>query len=55
MMEWHMAEYIKKDDVLDCFHDQVNKYGDVHTPEEMPEYEAIEALHTIELNIDFIL
>lgn len=44
-----MAEYIKKDDVLECFHDWIDKYGDVHTADEMPEYDAIEALPTIEV------
>lgn len=35
---------ISRQAVLDCFHDWVDKYGDIHTPDEMAEYRAIEAL-----------
>lgn len=39
-----MAEYIKREDALDCFHAWVDKYGDVNLPDDMPEYRAIENL-----------
>lgn len=39
-----MNEYLEKNAVLACFHDWIDKNGDVHTADEMPEYRAIEAL-----------
>ena len=33
--------YIRREDALACFHDWIDKRGDVHTADEMPEYEAI--------------
>lgn len=39
-----MADLIDRRTVMECFHDWVDKYGNVHTPDEMPEYKAIEAL-----------
>lgn len=44
-----MSEYINRDDVLDCFHDWIDKHGDAHEPDEMEEYRDIEALPSIEL------
>lgn len=38
------TECISRKAALDCFHDWIDKYGDIHTPDEMPEYRAIEAL-----------
>ena len=43
-----MCDLIDRQAVLNCFHSWVDKRGDVHAPDEMPEYEAIEALPTIE-------
>ena len=39
-----MSDLISREAALNCFHDWVDKYGDVHTPDEMPEYRAIEGL-----------
>jgi hypothetical protein len=39
-----MNGLIRRSDALGCFHDWVDKYGDVHTPDEMAEYRAIEEL-----------
>lgn len=41
-----MAEIdlISRQDALNCFHAWVDKNGDVYTPDDMPEYQAIEAL-----------
>ena len=39
-----MKDLIDREAALNCFHSWVNQYGDVHTPDEMPEYQAIEAL-----------
>ena len=39
-----MRDLIDREAALKCFHSWVDKYGDVHTPDEMPEYQAIEGL-----------
>ena len=39
-----MSDLISREAALKCFHSWVDKYGDVYTPDEMPEYQAIEAL-----------
>ena len=39
-----MKDLIDREAALNCFHSWVNQYGDVYTPDEMPEYQAIEAL-----------
>ena len=39
-----MDDLISREEALDCFHDWIDKNGDVHTPDEMAEYRAIEAL-----------
>ena len=39
-----MIDLISREAALNCFHSWVDKYGDVYTPDEMPEYQAIEAL-----------
>ncbi len=39
-----MDDLINRQAALDCFHDWIDKHGDVHTADEMPEYEAIEKL-----------
>lgn len=37
-----MSDLISRQDALDCFHDWIDKRGDVHTADEMSEYRAIE-------------
>ena len=39
-----MRDLIDREAALNCFHSWVDQYGDVHTPDEIPEYQAIEAL-----------
>ena len=39
-----MNDLIDRQEALDCFHDWIDRRGDVHTANEMPEYQAIEAL-----------
>ena len=39
-----MDSLISRQAALDCFHDWIDQHGDIHTPDEMPEYRAIEAL-----------
>ena len=39
-----MKDLIDREAALNCYHDWVDQYGDVHTPDEIPEYQAIEAL-----------
>lgn len=39
-----MAEYIEREEALACFHDWIDRRGDVHTPDENPEYRALEDL-----------
>lgn len=39
-----MSDLISRKAALDCFRDWFDKYGDVHTPDEMLEYRAIELL-----------
>ena len=46
-----MKDLIDREAALNCFHSWVDKYGDVYTPDEMPEYQAIEALPSAELEI----
>lgn len=48
MMTEDDSDLIRRSDALDCFHDWVDRYGDVHTPDEMAEYRAIEALPSVE-------
>ena len=43
-----MSDLIDRDAALNCFHSWADKYGDVHTPDEMPEYQALEELPSIE-------
>lgn len=43
-----MSDLIDRDAALKCFHSWVDKYGDVYTPDEMPEYQAIEALPSVQ-------
>ena len=45
---------ISRQAALDCFHDWIDKYGDVHTPDEMAEYRAIEALPSAQPDSSFI-
>lgn len=39
-----MTDYIEKQAALNCFNDWIDQYGDVHTADEMVEYQRIEAL-----------
>lgn len=39
-----MKDLIDREAALNCFHSWVDQYGDVYTPDEIPEYQAIEAL-----------
>lgn len=41
-------DLISREAALDCFHDWIDRRGDVHTPDEMAEYRAIEALPFVE-------
>jgi hypothetical protein len=43
-----MDDLISREAALNCFHDWIDKYGDVCTPDDMPEYRAIEALPSIQ-------
>ena len=38
------TDMISRRAALGCFHDWIDKHGDIHTPDEMPEYREIEAL-----------
>lgn len=37
-------DLISRQAALDCFHDWVDRHGEIHTADEMPEYQAIENL-----------
>ena len=39
-----MSDLIDREEALECFHCWIDKHGDVHEPDEMPEYQRIEAL-----------
>ena len=39
-----MQDLIERQAALNCFHDWIDRHGDVHTADEMQEYNAIEAL-----------
>ena len=39
-----MSDLIDREAALNCFHSWVDKYGDVYTPDDNPEYQAIEGL-----------
>ena len=47
-------DLIDRDAALNCFHCWADKRGDVHEPDEMPEYERIEALPAIEIDADAV-
>ena len=40
----HENDLISRADALSCFHDWIDSHGDVHTADEMPEYQRIEQL-----------
>ena len=40
----HENDLIHREDALNCFHDWIDQRGDVHTADEMPEYQRIEQL-----------
>lgn len=44
-----MSEYINRDDALNCFHDWVDKHGDVVCADDTAEYIEIANLPIIEL------
>lgn len=43
-----MSDLIDREAALNCFHSWVDKYGDVYTPDDNPEYQAIEALPSVQ-------
>ena len=43
-----MDDLISRQAALNCFHAWIDKHGDVHEPDEIPEYEMIEALPPIQ-------
>ena len=43
-----MSDLIEREAALNCFHSWVDKYGDVYTPDDNPEYRAIEALPSVQ-------
>ena len=43
-----MSDLIDREAALNCFHSWVNQYGDVYTPDDNPEYRAIEDLLPVE-------
>jgi len=43
-----MSNLIDREAALACFHDWVDRNGDIHTADEMPEYQRIEALPSVE-------
>lgn len=45
-------DLIRRSEALECFHDWVDQYGDVHTADEMKEYQAIEALPSAQLDFE---
>jgi hypothetical protein len=42
------VDLISRADALSCFHDWIDKHGDVHTADEIPEYQQIEQLPSAE-------
>lgn len=44
-----MDDLIRREDALACFHSWIDRHGDLQTPEDMVEYQAIEALPSIEI------
>ena len=46
-----MSDLINRADALACFHDWVDSKGDVHSADEMPEYQRIEELPSAEPEI----
>lgn len=46
----HENDLIHREDALNCFHDWIDQRGDVHTADEMPEYQRIEQLPTVQPN-----
>ena len=43
-----MQDLISREAALNCFHDWIDRRGDVHTPDEMSEYRAIGALPSVQ-------
>lgn len=43
-----MSDLIRRQDALSCFHDWIDKYGDVHAADEITEYRMIERLASVE-------
>lgn len=42
-----MRDLIDREAALACFHDWVDRNGDIHTADEIPEYQRIEALPSV--------
>lgn len=47
-----MDDLIRRQDALGCFHDWVDRYGDVHSADEMVEYQRIEAMPSVQPTTD---
>ncbi len=45
-----MSDTIEREAALSCFHDWIDKHGDVCCAEDMPEYRAIEELPSVEVD-----
>lgn len=48
------VDLISRADALSCFHDWIDKYGDVHTADEITEYRMIEQLASVETEPQWI-
>lgn len=46
-----MDDLISRADALSCFHDWIDRRGDVHTADEMPEFQRIEQLPSAQPNV----
>lgn len=44
-----MDDLIRREDALNCFHSWIDTYGDLCSADEMEEYQAIEALPTVDV------
>lgn len=50
-IERKLNDMISRADALSCFHDWIDAHGDVHTADEMPEYQRIEQLPSAQLDL----
>lgn len=44
-----MDDLIRREDALNCFHSWIDTYGDLCSADEMEEYQAIEALPSVDI------